>query len=149
MCIRQIYERNQLHRYILCVVVVNVCNEHWEQGIQIELTCIQSCFPCSPNQCQRHLNYIHIPCPELSCFTVTVFQNFRFECMVSTVYVSKQRRFIYPHYNNSLNYHKLIRNFNLFQPYKFSKFADRLNTCIVNNCYTDTQNNLCIIWSRT
>ena len=101
-------------RYILCVVVVNVCNEHWEQGIQIELTCIQSCFPCSPNQCQRHLNYIHIPCPELSCFTVTVFQNFRVECMVSTVYVSKQRRLIYPHYNNSLNYHKLIRNFNLF-----------------------------------
>ena len=28
-----------LHRYILCVVVVIVCNEHWEQGIQIELTC--------------------------------------------------------------------------------------------------------------
>ena len=30
MCIRQIYECNQLHRYILCVVVVIVCNEHWE-----------------------------------------------------------------------------------------------------------------------
>ena len=39
MCIRQIHECNQLHRYILCVVVVIVCNEHWEQGIQIELTC--------------------------------------------------------------------------------------------------------------
>ena len=35
MCIRQTYECNQLHRYILCVVVVIVCNEHWEQGIQI------------------------------------------------------------------------------------------------------------------
>ena len=39
MCIRQIYECNQLHRYILCVVVVVVCNEHREQGIQIEMTC--------------------------------------------------------------------------------------------------------------
>ena len=38
MCIRQIYECNQLHGYTLCVVVVIVCNEHWEQGIQIELT---------------------------------------------------------------------------------------------------------------
>ena len=49
-------------------------------------------------------------------------------------------------YNISLSHYKLIRNFNLFQPYKFSKFSDRLNTCIVKNCYTDTQNNLCIIW---
>ena len=32
-------EYNQLHRNILCVVVVIVCNEHWEQGIRIELTC--------------------------------------------------------------------------------------------------------------
>ena len=39
-----------------------------------------------------------------------------------------------------------LRNFNLLQPYKFSKFSDRLYTCIVNNHYTDTQNNLCIIW---
>ena len=38
MCIRQIYECYQLHRYLLCIVVVIVCNEHWEQGIQIELT---------------------------------------------------------------------------------------------------------------
>ena len=37
MCIRQIYECNQLHRYILCIVVVMVCNEHWKQGMQIEL----------------------------------------------------------------------------------------------------------------
>ena len=37
------------------------------------------------------------------------------------------------HYYNSLNHHNLIRNFNLFQPYKFSKFSDRLNTCIVIN----------------
>ena len=51
-------------------------------------------FPCSPNQCQHHLNYIHIPCPELSCFTVTVFKIVIFECMVYTVYVSKQRRLI-------------------------------------------------------
>ena len=29
MCIRQIYECNQLHRYILCVVVVIVCNVHF------------------------------------------------------------------------------------------------------------------------
>ena len=25
------------------------------------------------------------------------------------------------------------------------KFTDRPDTCIVNNCYTDTQNNLCIV----
>ena len=78
--------------YFLCVVVVIVCNKHWKQGIQIELTCHSKLFHCSPNQCQHHLYYIHIPCQELSCFTVTVFQNFRFECMVSTFYVSKQRR---------------------------------------------------------
>ena len=47
------------------------------------------------------------------------------------------------HYNNSLSHHKLIRNFNLFQPYKFSKFSERLYICIFNNCYTDTQTNLC------
>ena len=76
------------------VDVVIMCNEHWEQGIQIELICNSKFFPYSPNQCQHHLNYIHIPCPELSCFTVTVFQNFILECMVSTVYVSKQRRLI-------------------------------------------------------
>ena len=39
MCIRQIYECNQLHRYILCVVVVIVSNEHWEKGLQKEMTC--------------------------------------------------------------------------------------------------------------
>ena len=50
------------------------------------------------------------------------------------------------HYIIRLSHHKLIRNFNLFQPYKFSKFSDRVYTCIVNNFYTDTQNNLCIIW---
>ena len=44
MCIRQIYECNQLHRYILCVIVVIVCNEHLEQGIQIELTCNSKLF---------------------------------------------------------------------------------------------------------
>ena len=31
------------------------------------------------------------------------------------------------HYIISLSHHKLIRNFNLFQPYKFSKFSDRLD----------------------
>ena len=36
--VSDIYECNQVHRYILCVVVI-VCNEHWEQGIQIEMTC--------------------------------------------------------------------------------------------------------------
>ena len=48
------------------------------------------------------------------------------------------------HYKNSLRHHKLIRNFNLFQPYKFSKFSDRLYSCIINYsyCYTDTQVNL-------
>ena len=40
----QIYECNQLHRYLLCVVVVIVCSEHWEQGIQIELTCNSKLF---------------------------------------------------------------------------------------------------------
>ena len=50
------------------------------------------------------------------------------------------------HYIISLSHHKLIRNFNLFPPYKFSKFSDILYTCIVNNFYTDTQNDLCIIW---
>ena len=83
----QIYECNQLHRYILCEVVVIVCNEHWERGIQIEMTCNSKMFPCIPNQCQHHLNRIHIPCPELGCFTVTVFQNFRFECMVSILFI--------------------------------------------------------------
>ena len=31
-------------RYILCVVIVIVCNEHWEQGIQIEMTCNSKLF---------------------------------------------------------------------------------------------------------
>ena len=32
------------------------------------------------------------------------------------------------HYNNSLNHHKLIRNFNLFQPYKFlNSLTDMIN----------------------
>ena len=144
MHIRQIYECNQLHRYILCVVVAIVCNEHWEQGIQIEMTGNSNCFPCSTNQCQHHLNHIRIPSPELSCFTVTVFQNFRFECMVSMC--EQKAKVDRSHYIISLSHHKLIRNFSLFQPYKFSKYSDRLYTCIVNNFYTDTQNNLCIIW---
>ena len=42
------------------------------------------------------------------------------------------------HYNINLSHHKLIRNFNIFRPYKCSKFSDRMYTCIVNNCYTDT-----------
>ena len=50
------------------------------------------------------------------------------------------------HSITSLSHHELIRNFNLFQPFKFSKLSDRLYTRIVNNFYTDTQNNLCIIW---
>ena len=146
MCIKQIYDCNMLHRYILCVVDVIVCNEHWEQGIQLELTCSSKLFPCSPYQCQHHLNYIHITCPELSCFKVTIFQTFRFECMVSTCLCEQTAKDDRSHYNHSLNHYKLIRNMNLFQPYKISKFSDRLYTCIVNNCYTDTQNNLCIIW---
>ena len=48
MCNRQIYECHQLHRYILCVVVVIVCNEHWEQGIQIELICNSKLFSFKP-----------------------------------------------------------------------------------------------------
>ena len=52
-------------------------------------------------------------------------------------------------YNNSWNHHKLIRSFNLFQPYKYSKFSDILNTCIVNNCYSDAQNNLCTSFGNT
>ena len=44
MCIRQIYECNQLYRYILCEVVVSVCKKHLEQGIQIELTCNSKLF---------------------------------------------------------------------------------------------------------
>ena len=39
---------NQLHMYILCVVVVIVCNEHWEQGIQIELACNSKLFSLYP-----------------------------------------------------------------------------------------------------
>ena len=38
------YKCNQLHRYILCVVVVIVCNKLWVQGIQIELTCNSKLF---------------------------------------------------------------------------------------------------------
>ena len=33
-CLPDSYECNQVHRYILCVAVVILCNEHWEQGIQ-------------------------------------------------------------------------------------------------------------------
>ena len=72
-----------VHTFVLCQDVM---------GHTLSLQILQ--IPRSPNQCQHHLNYIHIPCPELSCFTVTVFQNFQFQCMVSTVYVSKQRRLI-------------------------------------------------------
>ena len=43
-----ICECNQLHRYILCVVVVIVCNEHWRQGIQIEMTCNSKLFSLLP-----------------------------------------------------------------------------------------------------
>ena len=32
MCIRQMYVCNQLHRYILCVVVVIVGNKHWNKA---------------------------------------------------------------------------------------------------------------------
>ena len=39
-----LYERNQLHRYILCIVAVILCNEHWEQGIQIEMKCNSKLF---------------------------------------------------------------------------------------------------------
>ena len=135
------------YRHILCVVGVIVCNEHWKQGIQIELTCNSKLFPCSPNQCQHHLNYIHIPCPELSCFTVTVFQTFIFAWYMCIYCLYQQTEKVdRSHYNNSLNYLKLIRNFNLFQLCKFSKLTDSFNTYIVNNCYADTQNNLCIIW---
>ena len=31
MCIRQIKQCNQLHRYILCIVGVIVCKEYWAQ----------------------------------------------------------------------------------------------------------------------
>ena len=31
-----------------CVVVVIVCNEHWEQGIQIEMTCNSKVFSLKP-----------------------------------------------------------------------------------------------------
>ena len=48
MCIRQIYECNQLHRYIGCVVGVIVCKKQWEQGIQIELTCNSMLFSLKP-----------------------------------------------------------------------------------------------------
>ena len=65
---------------------------------------------------------------------------------IYTVYVSKQQKVDRLHYIIGLSHHKLIRNFNLFQPYKFSKFSDRVYTCIVKNVYTYTQNNLCIIW---
>ena len=48
LCIKQIDECNQLHRYIVCVVVVIVCNKHWEQGIQIELTCNSKLLSLQP-----------------------------------------------------------------------------------------------------
>ena len=44
MCIRQFYECNQIHRYIVWVVSVIVCKKHWEQGIHIELTCNSKLF---------------------------------------------------------------------------------------------------------
>ena len=50
------------------------------------------------------------------------------------------------HYN-SLNHHEFTRNFNLFHPDKtFLNSMKDLNTYIVNNCYTDTQNDLYISW---
>ena len=67
----------------------------------------------------------HIPYPELSCFTV--FQNFRFECMVQNCLCEQTAMVDRSHCNNSLNHNELIRNFNLFQPYKFSIFTDRLS----------------------
>ena len=95
MCIRQIYECNQLHRYIVCVVVVIVCKKTTTLGKRhTDRADMQFKDVFFVAQCQHHLNYIDIPCPELSCFTMTVFQNFRIECMVYTVYVSKQRRLI-------------------------------------------------------
>ena len=84
----------------VCHFPIGILGQVWYLIVSIPDLCnltyyaIQSCFPFSPNQCQHHLYYIYIPCPELSYFTVTVFQNFRFECMVSTVYVSEQRRLI-------------------------------------------------------
>ena len=88
---------------------------------------------------------------------MSVFQNFPFECMVSIVCVIKTAKVDISHYNISLNHNKLIGNFNLFQPNKFSKFTDRLHTCIVKprlfdvagtagESTTAIQNNLCIIW---
>ena len=50
VCQKKKYKGYQLHRYILCIVVVIVCNEHWEQGIhvQIEMTCNSKLFSLQP-----------------------------------------------------------------------------------------------------
>ena len=142
MCIRQIYECNQLHRYILCVVVVIVCNEHWDQGIQIEMACNSKCFLVA----LISVNTIWI-------ISIYLAQNWAVSQWLSFRTPDLNALYLYclceqtakvdrSHYIISLSHHKLIRNFNLFQPNKISKFSDRLYTCIVNNCYTDTQNNL-------
>ena len=132
-----IYECNQLHRYILCIVVVIFCNEHWEQGIKIELTCTKVVALISVNTIWIIFIYLS---------QNWALSGWRSELPIWMHGIEQTAKVDRLHCNISLSHHKLIRNFNLFQPYKFSKFSDRLYTCIVNNCYTDTQNNLCIIW---
>ena len=63
---------------------------------------------------------------------MTVCQNFRFEEHGFYCLGEQTAKVDRSHYNISLTHHKLIRNFKLFQYYKFSKFSDRLNACIVN-----------------
>ena len=48
-----------------------------------------------------------------------------FYCLCEQTQTAKVDR---SHYSISLSHHKLIRNFNLFQPYKCSKFSDRMYT---------------------
>ena len=48
MCIRQIYECYQLHRYIVCLVCCGRLQKHWKRGIHIELTCNSKLFSLYP-----------------------------------------------------------------------------------------------------
>ena len=79
----------------------------------------------------------------MSCLTVTDFQTSDLMYGICIYCFCEQTAKVESsHYKYSINHHKLIRNFNQFQPYKFYKFTDRLDTCIVTKCYTEYRNNL-------
>ena len=174
MCIRQIYECNQLHRYILCVVGVIMCKKtfdtrHTDRAdmqfkvvflvalISVNTIWIISIYLAPNWAVSQWLSFKNSKWVWSGNTTIT---NCRQPLGTARKSLSKLLIWMHDiyclceqtakvdrsHYNNSLSHHKLIRNFNLFQPYIFSKFSDRLYTCIVSTYCTNTQIDLCIIW---